>query len=57
MEHHLRQRLERLQCRNSSLSASVRRKQTMIRAQRQKIDELQEQLESLRHKLRALEEA
>ena len=51
MEHHLRQRLERLQATNNTLVASVKRKNTMITAQRRKIQQLEEDLQELRQKL------
>lgn len=52
-----RQRLERLQHTNSTLVQSIKRKNTMITAQKRRISELEEQIESLKYKLGIFEGA
>lgn len=51
------QRLERLQHTNSTLVQSIKRKNTMITAQKRRISELEEQIESLKYKLGIFEGA
>ena len=54
MEHHMRQRLERLQAREQTLVQAVKRKNTMIMAQGRRIRSLEEKVEELTRKLREM---